>query len=241
MTPHSGSSDVSADLSATSGGRADARYGVPTRLSRRRLWLLLATAAVLAFELCMLWLARTPQVDDHYRRYFIEHATTCYRPMGEVPVLALGERYPVRKGEPLGNCGVLWEGFYSPKEDRPVSARQAQVGLRLKVTPGLRQPVVVALALSRYPDDAELRPVEVWGEGELLARWPVGGRQASHEVEVPEQLIQPDGSLHLTLKGPPPIAPRDVGIDGNKFPVGLRLDSVMLRSTLGLTPPDSAP
>lgn len=223
-----------------SSGSSDALYGAPRPRRGQRVWWLLATLGVLAFELGMLWLARTPQVDDHYRRYFIEHATTCYRPMGEVPVLTLGERYSIRKGEPLGNCGVLWAGFYSPKQDRPVGARLAEVTLRLRVAPEVSpagsQAVVVALELSRFPDSAVAQPVEVMVGGQNVTRWPVGGRYERFEVEIPAPLIASDGSFSLTLKGPPPIAPRDAGLDANKFPVGLRLDALTLRSPLGLTP-----
>ncbi|WP_158773250.1 hypothetical protein [Cobetia sp. L2A1] len=222
MTQHSGLSDQ----------RAEALYAAPRVTHRHRPWLLLATALVLAFELSMLWLARDPQVDDHYRRYFIDHATTCYRPMGEVPVLEIGKTYPVRKGEVLGNCAVLWAGFYSPKEDRAVSARLSDVTLRLKVEPGLAQSVVVGMDLSRFPDVAKALLVEVVVKDILLARWPVGGSGERFEVEIPERLFASDGSVSITLKGPPPIAPRDVGISGNKFPIGLRLDAIALRTRL---------
>lgn len=239
MTPHSGWSDSAGSGSAPESrhARADHLYAAPRPLRKQRLLLWLAAGIVLAFELYMLWLARAPQVDDHYRRYFIEHATTCYRPQGEVPVLSLGDTYPVRKGEVLGNCAVLWAGFYSPKDDRPVGARLAQTTLRLKMTPGLKQPVIVALDMSRFPDSAEPLPVEVIVDGRLLARWPVGGQQARFEVELSDDLIGEDGSVSLTLKGPPPMAPRDLGQGANKFPVGLRLDAVTLRNALGLTPP----
>ncbi|AVV33196.1 hypothetical protein C8233_05485 [Halomonas sp. SF2003] len=228
-----------------SSGSSDALYGAPRPRRSQRAWWLLATVVVLAFELTLLWLARTPRVDDHYRRYFIEHATTCYRPMGEVPVLTPGERYPIRKGEPLGNCGVLWAGFYSPQPDVPVSARLAEVTLRLRVAPEVSpagsQAVVVALELSRFPDSAAALPVEVMIGEQTVTHWPVGGRYERFEVEVPAALIASDGSFSLTLKGPPPIAPRDAGLDANKFPVGLRLDALTLRSPLGLTPARAQP
>ncbi|TVU73549.1 hypothetical protein [Cobetia crustatorum] len=221
MTQHSGLSEQG----------AEALYAAPRIAHRQRPWLLLMTAIVLAFELSMLWLARDPQVDDHYRRYFIDHATTCYRPIGEVPVIEMGNTYAVRKGEVLGNCGVLWAGFYSPKEDQAVSARLAEVTLRLKVAPGLHQPVVVGMDLSRYPDNAEPLPVQVVVNGTLLTHWPVGGSKERFEVDIPERLIASDGSISMTLKGPPPIAPRDVGLNANKFPIGLRLDVIALHSS----------
>ena len=58
---------------------------------------------------------------------------------------------------------------------------------------------------------------------------------------VTKESLAMQGGYGLTLKGPPPIAPRDAGLDANKFPVGLRLDALTLRSPLGLTPARAQP
>lgn len=145
---------------------------------------LFAFVAIGAFELFVLWLAKSPQVPDGYRAYYMEQSAICLRP-GHNYRLKLDDSLSFDKPHLKQSCDYIRAGWAPPSFDGLWSDGE-EAWLWLPLDEQIRLPATLRLTLWGYAPDTRFQQVEVYAND-----IPLGTLNLMHNREMEASLLLP--------------------------------------------------
>jgi hypothetical protein len=131
-----------------------------------------------------------------------------------------------------GNAAPYLEAGWSARDEYGCWTQGTEATLTLRLDPCPDGPTSLSVLVSDSMVDATAPtlPVEVSANDKMLAKWTMGPDRTQHQrtVELPAEVIPPDGSLTLAFRIATPRTPASMGWSGDPRPLGIRLTSAMI-------------
>lgn len=170
----------------------------------------------------ILWWARTPEVSDVYRMYFIDHSLSVWP--GDTGLnCELGvTEYLGAHSEEEKTAFRLGRGWYDAEEEGRWTKGDEAILLYHQV-PELSGDLIFTYTITNWITDGE---VEIFANGTSLGTLPQEIDQPS-SLKIPREIIREDRSLELSFSIEHPVCPGDFGSSDTRE-LGVMIDSVLL-------------
>jgi hypothetical protein len=146
-----------------------------------------------------------------------------------IPVYRMGQIIDFTE---KGNAAPYLEAGWSARDDYGCWTEGTEATLTLRLDPRPDGPTSLSVLISEIMVDATAPtlPVEVVANGKMLAEWTMGPDRTPHQrtVELPAEVIPPDGSLSLAFRIATPRTPASMGWSSDLRPLGIRLTRAVI-------------
>jgi hypothetical protein len=146
-----------------------------------------------------------------------------------IPVYRMGQIIDFTE---KGNAAPYLEAGWSARDDYGCWTEGTEATLTLRLDPRPDGPTSLSVVVSEIMVDATAPtlPVEVVANGKMLAEWTMGPDRTPHQrtVELPAEVISPDGSLSLAFRIATPRTPASMGWSSDLRPLGIRLTRAVI-------------